>query len=50
MAGPLLTRHFGRPGRERIDAYLETGGYQAATTVLTQANSAPQAVLTLLRG
>src|SRR5437588_12395282 len=42
MAGPLLTRHFGRPGRERIDAYLETGGYQAATTVLR--DLAPDAV------
>jgi len=42
VAGPLLTRHFGRPGRERIDAYLETGGYQAATTVLR--DLAPDAV------
>src|SRR5207237_4062016 len=34
MAGPLLTRHLGRPVRERIAAYRATGGYQAATTVL----------------
>jgi NADH-quinone oxidoreductase subunit F len=33
---PLLTRYFGQPGRERIDAYLETGGYRAATTALRE--------------
>ena len=36
MARPLLSRYFGQPGRERIDAYLETGGYQAVTTVLRE--------------
>jgi len=34
MPRPLLTRYFGQPGRERIDAYLETGGYQGATQAL----------------
>jgi NADH-quinone oxidoreductase subunit F len=34
MPRPLLTRYFGQPGRERIDAYLETGGYRGATTAL----------------
>ena len=34
MPRPLLSKHFGQPGRERIDAYLSTGGYQAATAAL----------------
>jgi len=34
MPRPLLTRYFGQPGRERIEAYLETGGYRAATATL----------------
>jgi NADH-quinone oxidoreductase subunit F len=34
MPRPLLSRYFGQPGRERIEAYLETGGYQAATAAL----------------
>jgi NADH-quinone oxidoreductase subunit F len=36
MPRPLLTRYFGQPGRERIEAYLETGGYRAATTALRE--------------
>jgi NADH-quinone oxidoreductase subunit F len=34
MPRPLLSRYFGQPGREHIEAYLETGGYQAATAAL----------------
>jgi NADH-quinone oxidoreductase subunit F len=30
MPRPLLSRYFGQPGRERIETYLETGGYEAA--------------------
>ena len=33
MPRPLLTKHFGQPGRERIEAYLETGGYQGAAAL-----------------
>jgi NADH-quinone oxidoreductase subunit F len=36
MPRPLLTRYFGQPGRERIEAYQETGGYRAATTALRE--------------
>jgi NADH-quinone oxidoreductase subunit F len=34
MPRPLLSRYFGQPGREHIEAYLETGGYRAATAAL----------------
>lgn len=33
---PLLTRYLGQPGREAIDAFLATGGYQAATQALRE--------------
>ncbi|TMJ09893.1 MAG: hypothetical protein E6H02_08580, partial [Bacillati bacterium ANGP1] len=45
---PLLTRHLGRPGRERIDAYLETGGYQAASTALR--DLAPEKIVEIVEG
>ncbi|HKV45448.1 MAG TPA: NADH-quinone oxidoreductase subunit NuoF [bacterium] len=48
MARPLLTRYFGQPGRERIDAYLQTGGYQAATTVLRELT--PDKVVEIVEG
>ncbi len=31
-----MTRYLGRPGREAIDAYLATGGYQAAAKALKE--------------
>jgi NADH-quinone oxidoreductase subunit F len=34
MPRPLLSRYFGQPGREHIGAYVETGGYRAATAAL----------------
>ncbi len=34
MPEPLLTKYLGQPGREAIDAFLATGGYQAAGKVL----------------
>ncbi len=34
MREPLLMKYVGQPGREAIDAYLATGGYQAARTAL----------------
>lgn len=33
---PLLTKHLGEPGRDAIDAYLATGGYQAAARALRE--------------
>ena len=48
MPRPLLTRHLGRPGRERIDAYLETGGYQAASTALR--DLAPEKIVEIVEG
>jgi len=48
MPRPLLTRYFGQPGRERIDAYLETGGYQAAATVLRELT--PDRVIEVVEG
>ncbi|HLW58399.1 MAG TPA: NADH-quinone oxidoreductase subunit NuoF [bacterium] len=48
MARPLLTRYFGQPGRERIDAYLQTGGYRAATTVLRDLT--PDKVVEIVEG
>lgn len=36
MPDAILTKYLGRPGREEIDAYLETGGYQAATRALRE--------------
>jgi NADH-quinone oxidoreductase subunit F len=34
MARPLLTRFLGQPGRDRIEVYRKTGGYEAATAAL----------------
>jgi len=34
MPEPLLMKYIGRPGREAVDAYLATGGYQAAQKAL----------------
>jgi NADH-quinone oxidoreductase subunit F len=36
MPEPLLLAHLGQPEREAIDAYLATGGYQAATRALRE--------------
>jgi len=36
MARPLLSRYFGVPGRDRIDAYTATGGYQGAARALRE--------------
>lgn len=36
MPERLLTRYLGQPGRESLDAYLATGGYQAAARALRE--------------
>jgi len=46
MAELLLTKYLGQPGREAIDAYLATGGYQAATRALTEL--APEGIVEMV--
>ncbi len=46
MPEPLLTRYLGRSGREEIDAYVATGGYQAATKALRELS--PDAIVEMV--
>ncbi len=46
MPEPLLTKYLGQPGREAIDAYLATGGYQAAAKALRELQ--PDDIITMV--
>jgi NADH-quinone oxidoreductase subunit F len=46
MPGPLLTKYLGQPGREKIEGYLQSGGYRAAATALREL--APDAIIELV--
>jgi len=46
MPEPLLTRYLGQPGREAIDVYLATGGYQAAVKALRELT--PEAIVEMV--